>query len=54
MKAENIHYTQVHNKKKHPASKCKKAKCLVCHSAKVLKKPSKKLLQENSKLKDAS
>ena len=51
MKSENRHYDQVHKKKQHPASKCGNAKCLICHSAKVLKKPSKKLLQENAKIK---
>lgn len=50
MKAENRHYDKVHKKKKHPAEKCNNAKCTICHTAKVLGLPSKKLLQENSKL----
>lgn len=52
MKALNRHYEKVYKKKAHPASKCDNAKCLVCHPQKVLKIPNKKLLQENSKLKD--
>jgi hypothetical protein len=51
MKAENRHYDEVHKKKAHPASKCSNKKCLVCHSGKVMKIPTKKILQENSKLK---
>ena len=41
MKAENRHYDKVHKKKAHPAAKCKKAKCLICHSKKVLKIPTR-------------
>ena len=52
MKAENRHYAQVHKNKEHPAAKCNNAKCIICHSGKVFKIPTKKLLQENSKLKD--
>ena len=52
MKAENRYYDIVHSKKQHFASKCSNTKCLICHSGKVLKIPTKKLLQENSKLKD--
>ena len=52
MKSENRHYEEVHKKKTHPASKCGKPKCVICHYAKVLKVPNKKVLQENSKLKN--
>jgi len=52
MKDENRHYDRVHKKKAHPTAKCSNAKCLVCHSGKVFKIATKKLLQENSKLKN--
>jgi hypothetical protein len=52
MKAENRHYDKVHKKKAHPAAKCGNTKCIICHSGKVLKIPTKKMLQEQSKLKD--
>lgn len=48
-KAENRHYEKVHQKKQHPASKCRKPNCLVCHWAKVMKEPNRKQKQENSK-----
>lgn len=51
MKAENRHYERVHKKKAHPAAKCGNTKCLICHAGKVLKKPTKKILQENARLK---
>ncbi len=38
-----------HKKKAHPAAKCKKAKCLVCSSAKVLNIPDRQTKRENSK-----
>lgn len=34
-KSENRHYNQVWANKKHPASKCRKAKCAICHWGKV-------------------
>ena len=49
MKALNRHYDLVHKKKRHPSSMCGNAKCLVCHSGKVLKIPTKKMLQEKEK-----
>ena len=52
MKSENRHYDEVHKKKQHPAAKCCNTKCLICHSGKVLKIPTRKILQEKSKLKD--
>ena len=52
MKAENRHFDKVHKKKEHPTSKCNNTKCLICHSGKVLKIPTRKILQENSKLKN--
>lgn len=50
MKAENIHYSKLHKKKINAASKCKNAKCFICHSSKVSKIPTKKEVQENGKL----
>jgi len=49
VRAQNRHDKEKWKKKKHPASKCGDAKCLICHSAKVLKMPNRKLLRENSK-----
>ncbi len=51
MKEENRHYDKVHKKKEHPTAKCGNTKCLICHSGKVMKIPTRKILQENSKLK---
>lgn len=50
MRAENRHYDKVHKKKSHPASKCGNAKCLICHSAKVMKIPDRQLLRANDKI----
>jgi hypothetical protein len=50
MKSENRHYDEVHKKKMQPTAKCSKAKCIICHSGKVMNIPTKKILQENSKL----
>jgi len=50
MKAENRHYDKVHKKKEHPAAKCGNAKCLICHSGKVLKIPTKKMLQAKAEI----
>ena len=50
MKAENRHYDKVHKKKAHPAAKCRNAKCLICHSGKVLKIPTKKMLQVKAEI----
>lgn len=44
-KSLNRHYTKVHKKKEHPAAKCGNAKCLICHSSKIMKIPNKKMLQ---------
>ncbi len=51
MKSENRHFDEVHKKKAHPAAKCGNPKCIICHSGKVFKIPTKKDLQEKSKLK---
>ena len=52
MKAENRHYETVKQKKKHPASKCGNAKCLICHSGKVCDIPTKKMIQDNIRVKE--
>lgn len=51
MKSENRHYTKVwkEKRKNKRADLCKCAKCLVCHSAKVMKVPNRQTLIENSK-----
>ena len=49
-RSENRHYEKVHKKKEHPAAKCGNAKCMICHANKVMKVPTRKLLQENSKI----
>ena len=49
-RSENRHYAKVHKKKEHPAAKCGNAKCMICHANKVMKVPTRKLLQENSKI----
>ncbi len=48
MKALNRHYDKINKKKAHPASKCRKAKCTICHSAKVLGLPSRQELRQKS------
>jgi hypothetical protein len=52
MKAENRHYETVKKKKKHPASKCGNAKCLICHLGKVCDIPTKKMIQDNIRVKE--
>ena len=48
MKALNRHYNEVHKKKAHPASKCRKAKCIICSHAKVLNQPNRQELRAKS------
>lgn len=48
--AQNRHDKKKWKKKKHPASKCGNAKCLICHSDKVFNIPDRQTLRENSKL----
>jgi len=49
MKAENRHYDKVHKKKQYPAAKCGNAKCLICHSDKVMGIKNRQILRQNSK-----
>lgn len=48
-RAQNIHDKQKWKKKKHPASKCSNAKCLICHSDKLFEIPDRQILRQNSK-----
>ena len=48
-RAENRHNEKKFKKKRHPASLCGNAKCMICHSNKILKIPSRQQLRENSK-----
>lgn len=50
MIAENRFYKSIH-KNKHPAAKCKKAKCLVCSGKKVLDIPTRQQMVADSILK---
>lgn len=50
-KAENRHYDKVHKQKQHPAAKCKRARCSVCHPYKITGTPTRQQLRENNKLK---
>jgi len=51
---ENRHYKEVKDKKKHPASKCRNAKCMICHPNKVAKfdKPKYKFKKEDYDIND--
>lgn len=51
MKAENRHFTKVWKKKRkdHGADKCGNAKCLICHSSKVIGIPDRQQMRQNSK-----
>lgn len=49
-RAQNRHDTAKHKKKKHPASKCGKAKCMVCHSDKVGKVPDRQRMRADEQL----
>lgn len=51
MRALNRYYRLTKDKKKHPAAKCRKARCTICHSGKVMDIPTKKTLQEKDKMK---
>lgn len=44
-RAQNRHDTLKHKKKKHPASKCGNAKCMVCHSDKILGIPDRRQMR---------
>lgn len=48
-RAQNRHDTLKHKKKKHPASKCGNAKCMICHSDKIGGIPDRQILRQNSK-----
>lgn len=48
-RAQNIHDKKKWKKKKHPASKCRKAKCTTCHSSKVLGTPDRQEKRANDK-----
>lgn len=48
-RAENRHNERKFKKKAHPASKCSKAKCMVCSGAKVLGIPNRQQLREKTK-----
>jgi hypothetical protein len=50
--AENRHFNEVHKKKFHFASKCRKAKCFICHPEKLLKIPSRQTRRANDKLRE--
>lgn len=53
-KTLNRHYAAVWKKKRkhHFGAKCRKAKCMVCHSDKLLDIPDEQKRKSNSKLKD--
>jgi len=48
-RAENRHYEKLWRNKKHPAAKCRKARCIICHFEKVHKiiKPKYKSKKED-------
>lgn len=48
MKALNRHYDKIHKNKAHPVSKCRKAKCTICHHAKVLGIPNRQQLRQKT------
>lgn len=51
---ENRHYKEVKDKKRHPKSKCRNAKCMICHPYKVAKfdKPKYKFKKEDYDIND--
>lgn len=54
MRAENRHHTVKWKKRRKGkgADKCANPKCLICHSAKIMNFPNRKMRQENAKMKD--
>lgn len=50
-RAQNIHDTKKWKKKKHPASKCGNAKCMICHSDKITGIPDRQQKRANDILK---
>lgn len=54
MRAENRHYTDKYKKKKHPASKCGNAKCMICHSDKVSGVPTRQQRRADAALKSTT
>lgn len=51
MRAQNRHDKEKWKKKKHPASKCGNAKCMICHSDKILEIPDRQQKRANDILK---
>jgi len=49
--SQNRHDKQKWKKKKHPASKCGNAKCMICHSDKLGGIPDRKTIRANDILK---
>jgi len=47
-RAQNIHDKNKWKKKKHPASKCGNAKCMICHSDKILEIPDRQTMRANA------
>lgn len=47
-RSQNIHDKKKWKKKKHPASKCHRAKCFICHSDKLFDIPDRQLMRANS------